>query len=373
VAIFAAHLYDKGRNWIAPVGAFESVEGTLRFDDASEFEITVKASHNRLPEMLTPGTRMALFLRGENVCQGPIRTQEGSGPGNNTTFTFGVEDNFRILKNFLVFQVPGGNMAAQSGAYNWTETGNIESVFKHMVELNLGTRGVEPVTVAPNLNRGGTITSSARMATVFNEMFPLLESKGLIAKVTSTPAGLVVDVVEPGTFANKLTESSRIIRKWRYKLEAPDVTNVIVGGGGQGTARVFKERWDAARHTLWGDHIEVFRDARDTSVTATLNDRGDETLFDGAGTTSLEVQLGETKSFKFGGPTGLKVGQIVTAEVANGLVSVTDTLREIEFSWNVDDGLELKGIIGRKVAPIAKVTTAMQRLSGSINKMKASQ
>lgn len=372
MALFQIDLFDNNRVWKAPVGAFVSIEGTVKHDDISVCEFTVKANHKRLGLMLTPGTRARIRLRGEKLIEGPIRTHGGEGPGIATTYTFGVEDNFRILKNFLVYQVPGGTMAQQATAYNWTQTGNIETVFKNMVSLNLGSRSVEPIIIAPNLGRGGTITSSARMATVFNEMFPLLESKGLGAKVDASPAGLTVDVFAPGTYPNKLSTQSRIIRKWKYKLEAPDVTNVVVGGQGQGTARVFIERSDAARSALWGDRIEVFRDARDAAALATLQERGDETLFDGQGSVSLEAVLAETTDFKFMGPNGVKVGQVVTAEIGNG-ITITDILREVNFSWDAESGFEMKAQIGRTLSPIAQVTNAMQRLANSTNKLKASQ
>jgi hypothetical protein len=373
MSLFQCDLYDRNRNWLAPVGSFVAVEGTARFDAISEFELTVKATHKRLGLMLTPGTRMKLRMRGETLIEGPIRTHGGAGPGTSTEFVFGVEDNFRILKNYLVYQVPGGTMAEQAAAYNWTETGNIEKVFKDMVALNIGDRSPEPIIIATNQNRGGTVTTSARMATVFNEMFPLLEEKGLGATVTATPAGLIVDVFVPGVYGTKLTEQSRIVRKWKYGLQAPDVTAVVVGGQGEGTARTFIEKTDSARELLWGDRIEVFRDARDASLLATYNDRADETLFDGGGTVGIKVTLAETSGFKIGGPTGLKVGQQVTASVANGMVEVTDILREFDFSWNAEDGLSVEAQIGQSVAPTAQISRAMGKLSDSLSKMKASQ
>lgn len=371
MSLFQADLYDKNRVWKAPVGAFESVEGTVRFDNISEFELTVKATHKRLGLMLTPGTRMKLRLRGDTLIEGPIRTHGGSGPGSSTTFTFGVEDNFRIFRNFLVYQVPGGTMAAQAGAFNYTITGNMETVFKDIVSKNIN-RGPEPIIMAPNFNRGGIVTSSARMATVYNELWPLLEARGLGAKVVASPGGLTIDVYEPGVYPTKLTEASRIIRKWTYDLKAPDVTHVVVGGGGQGTARVFIERGDNTRRTLWGDQIEVFRDARDTSDSATLIDRGDETLFDGAGSATIEAIISETTDFKFGGVNGAKVGQLVTAEVADGAISVTDILREVDFSWSADRGIQMKAQIGQPAAPTQKLTKAISKLSLSLEKLKAS-
>lgn len=373
MSIFRCDLYDMNRNWIAPVGSFVRVDGTVRFDDISEFELTVKATHRRLKEMLTPGTRMKLRLRGDTLIEGPIRTHEGAGPGSSTEFTFGVEDNFRILKNFLIYQVPGADIYHQNLAYNYTITGDAETVFKDIVQKNFGTRGGEPLIIAPNLHRGGTITSSARMATIFNEMFPILESKGLGATVKATPAGLVVDVYVPGTYPNKLTEQSRIVRKWKYALHAPDITSVVVGGQGQGTSRTFIDKQDYVAEELWGDRIEVFRDARDASDVLTYFQRADETIFEGRGTSSLKVKLAETGNFKFGGPQGLRVGQQVTAEVGGGAVKVTDILREIDFSWDAENGLSIDAQIGKSVAPTAAVARAMQRLSDSLSKLKASQ
>lgn len=368
--IFKAHLYDKNRVWECPVGAFEKIEGTIRYDNISDCEITVKATHKRLGLMLSPGTRLGLFLRGEWLMGGPIRSHEGEGPGTSTTYTFGVEDNYRVLRNFLVYPVPTSPLSSQT-LTNYTITGDMESVFKDIVSKNL-SRGPEPIIMAANLHRGGVVNSSARMATVYNELFPLLESKGLGAKVLQTPSGLIIDVYEPGVYENKLSETSRIIRKWKYKLEAPDATRVVVGGAGQGTARAFIERADTAAEALWGDRIEVFRDARDVTTTATMNERGDETLFDARGSVSITCELAETDTFRIGGAGGLKVGQICTAEIGNGAVTVTDVLREIDFSWDADDGLKLKAQIGQPVNPTAKLMKHISKLAMSVDKLKAS-
>jgi len=370
--LFQLDLYNKNRVWQAPVGSFISLEGTKRFDNISDLSFTVKATHKRLGLMLTPGTRVRCRLRGETFIEGPIREHAGAGPGVSGTFTFDVEDNFRVLRNLLIYQVPGGSMAAQSGAYRYEITGNMETVLKDIIDKNK-YRSFEPIILAPNLNRGGTVTAQARMAKIYNEVFPLLESMGLGVTIVASPAGLTIDVYEPGTYPNPLTEQSRVVRKWKSRVVAPDVTDVVVGGAGEGTARVFIRKTDTTAETLWGDHIEVFRDARDADNSDTLNERADETLFDGRGSASLEVTLAEAGNFKFGGPTGLKVGQVCTAKVANGLVEVTDILREIDFSYDAEKGLQLKGTIGRKTDPNAAVVNAISTLGGSLDKLKASQ
>lgn len=373
MSLFRLDLYDKNRNWIAPVGAFESLEGTKRWDNISDLSFTVKASHKRLPEMMTPGTRVRCQLRGQNFISGPIRTHDGFGPNNSGTFTFGVEDNFRILRNFLIFQVPGDTMANQSLAYNYTQTGPVETVFKDIVRLNIQDRSWEPIIIAPDLARGGVVTAQARMAKVYNEMFPLLESKGFGVTVDMTPAGLVVDLVPITTYPNTLTEASRVVRKWKYHLEAPSVNYVVVGGQGQGEARTFIDANVPYLQDLWGDRIEEFRDARDASDLSTYYERADETLFDGQGNVSLKLTLAETKNFKFGGTDGLNVGQQVTCRVADGSVEVTDLLREIDFSYSAEDGLKLTGTVGQVLDPQFQMAKAISALADQVARLKASQ
>lgn len=373
MSIFRLDLYNKNRVWQAPVGAFVSLEGTKRFDNISDLSFTVKATHRRIEQMCAPGTRVRCQLRGETFIEGPIRAWGGEGPGESGNFTFEVEDNFRILRNFLIFQRPGESMANQALAYRYEQTGAVETVFKTIVNLNIADRSYEPIIIATDMGRGGIVHAQARMAKVYNEMFPLLESMGLGVTVTASPAGLTVDVYEPGVYPNVLSEQSRIVRKWKSRVEAPEVTYVVVGGENQGTARTFIDKVDATREALWGDRIEAFRDARDANDLNTYTERADETLFEGAGKASIEVVLGETKNFRFGGPGGLKVGQIVTAKVGNGLVEVTDILREIEFTYDSEKGLRLKGIVGKKTDPTAQVVDALSTLSGSLNKLKASQ
>jgi hypothetical protein len=373
MSLFQLDLYNKSRVWQAPVGSFTSLEGTKRFDNISDLEFTVPATHNRLGLMMTPGTRVRCKLRGETLIEGPIRSHAGSGPGVQGAFTFGVEDNFRILRNFLIYQRPGQDMVDQGLSYRYEITGNVETVFKDLITKNVVSRSIEPVIVATNQNRGSVITSQARMAKIYNEMFPFLEAQGFGVTVTASPAGLTVDLYQPGTYANPLTESSRVIRKWKYRLEAPDVTHVVVGGEGEGTARTFMSKTDTARQTLWGDRIEEFRDARDANNLDTYEERADETLFEGRGAVGIEVQLAETKNFHFHGSDGLHVGQLVTAKVAGGAVNVTDILREIEFSYNVEDGLKLTGVIGHETDPNVRMAKTIAKLAGSLGKLKASQ
>ena len=80
---------------------------------------------------------------------------------------------------------------------------------------------------------------------------------------------MVLDCYEPAPYPNVLTEQSRVIQKWSFSGGAPEATSGVLGAQGQGEAREFLAFQDAARERTWGDVIEVFKDARDTSDSAT--------------------------------------------------------------------------------------------------------
>ncbi len=78
---------------------------------------------------------------------------------------------------------------------------------------------------------------------------------------------------------------------------------------------------------------------------AELLERGAETLAEGAPTFGLSVTLSETKHFRYGGPSGPRVGDLVPLEVAPGFVH-TDVLREVVIDWTTRGGLQIKQLVG---------------------------
>lgn len=365
-------IYDKDCQWKAPLGDLKSIAGTVRHNTISEATLTVASNHHRADLLGERGARLGIKLRGEPLMTGPIRTPSGAGPGVGGDLVYGVQSDFRILHNVLGWPSPSKPLTNQGddGAYYTIGRQPAETVLKDVVAKNAVTRLGLPLTIAPDLGRGADIESSFRMHPLYDRLFPAVDTAGLGVSVTMAYGGLVLDVYVPKVYPNVLTEQSRVIQKWSFSGTGPDSTRVVIGGQGQGDLRVFEALADTALEAAWGDVIEVFRDARDTADGATYLMRGQETLDETAPRGTLTVELAETERFRYGGPKGIHVGDLVTARVGNN-ITVTDVLREMSFSWNRDDGLKLSSTIGPKDDPMDQLMTAITTLARGVHDLKA--
>src|SRR3546814_21002654 len=100
-----------------------------------------------------------------------------------------------------------------------------------------------------------------------------------------------------------------------WSRRPPEMTRVVVAGPGEGTARIYRSRVNAALETTWGDVIEGSIDARDIKIDDPNRDplmdaRGDAALPDAGLKYGLSVQLLESSHFRYRG-TGLHVGDLV--------------------------------------------------------------
>lgn len=371
-APFRVDIYDKDCRWKAPLGDLKSIAGTVRHNDISEAVVTVAANHHRAALLGAKGARLGITFRGEPLLTGPIRAPSGAGPGAAGDLVYSMQSDFRILHNVLGWPSPSKPLTQQGddGAYYTIGRRPAETVLKDVVARNAVERLGFPLTIAPDLGRGAIMEASFRMHPLYDRLFPGLDTAGLGVSVTMAYGGLVLDTYVPRIYPNVLTEQSRVIQKWSFSGTGPDATRVVVGGQGQGDLRIFEAIPDTALEAEWGDIIEVFRDARDTADGATYLLRGQETLNETAPRGTLTVELAETDRFRYGGPKGIHVGDLATARVRAG-ITVTDVLREVNFSWNRSDGLKLSSTIGPKDDPLDNLMKAITTLARGVHDLKA--
>lgn len=371
-APFRIDIYDKDCKWKAPLGDLKSIKGTVRHNAISEATLAVAANHIRTDLLGAPGARLGIKLRGEPLMTGPIRAPSGAGPGVGGDLVYGVQSDFRILHNVLGWPSPTKPLTQQGddGAYYTIGRQPAETVLKDVVARNAVERLGFPLTITPDLGRGADIEASFRMHPLYDRLFPAVDTAGLGVTVTMAPGGLVLDVYVPRVYPNVLTEQSRVIQKWSFSGTGPEATRVVIGGQGQGDQRIFEAIKDSPLETAWGDVIEVFRDARDTADGTTYLMRGQETLDETAPRGTLTVELAETERFRYGGPKGIRVGDLATARVGNN-VTVTDVLREMNFSWDRPGGLKLSSTIGPKDDPMDQLMQAITTLARGVHDLKA--
>lgn len=357
------------------VGAFMDVQGKLRDNAISDLTLTVSNQHIRGDLLGAPGTRIKAYFRDEYLISGPLRQRAG---GQTSSLVFDCQSDWRVMHNFLGYVNPTERVASGQRLTRQGEEGReytigrrpAETVLKDVVQKNVVERAAQRLTVAPDLKRGKVMEASFRMHPLYDRLFPAVQDAGLVVTVQQGEGGLVLDCYEPKPYPNVLTEGSRAIRNWEFNGGAPEATRGVLGGQGVGELREFLYFQDAAREAEWGDAIEVFMDARDTSDTTTHTQRIASALADTAAKSSLTIDLAETENFHILGEGGLKPGQLVTAQVGRHL-PITDRVTEIDFSWNAADGLKLSATIGPKDDPDELVLQAINSLFRSILDLKA--
>jgi hypothetical protein len=368
--MFEFAIFGKDYQWRAPLGNVTELKATIRHNAISEATLTIPASHKRQGMLREPGARLRIRYRGEHLISGPVRLQSAEGPGVSGSLTFSIQSDFRVLSNFLGWPAPSSPISQQGddGAY-WTMRGNAESVVKAAVRLNITERSAFPLAIAENQNRGGTVDVSLRMHPLFDRLFPAVDTAGLGVDVQMVPGGLVLDCYVPRVRRTKLTEQSRVVRNWKFTASAPEATRGVIGAQGVGELREFITFGSPEREALWGDVIEVFKDARDTSDSATHASRAKEALDDTDGAGSLTVDLAESGSFRIFGPNGVKPGDVVTAVVGPG-IEVTDVVREVTLDWSRNDGLKLSAAIGPKDEPLEQIMKALMALARGVTDLR---
>lgn len=352
-APFRITVYDRDyvrQGWI---GDPESLSVSVHHNAAGDAALTLAMGNPKTPALLERGARVVIEYLGEHLISGPVRARAGSGPKAQGSVTFTVVDDFRLFQRVLGIPDPWTALTATPGtrAEFHTISGPAETVLKTAVTANAVDRLGEPVTVAPDLGRGADITASFRFHPLHDLLFPAVDAAGIGVTVRQDGTGLLVDCYEPALYPRKLTEAGGSIAAWSWTQAEAEATDIITGGPGQGTARLFAKFTDTALAAELGERIEAFRDVTDTADPSVTSWRAAAALTETRAKSGLSVTFAESESFRYGGEFGVRVGDLVELEVGEGPVGegrlvITDTLRSASFSWTRDNGLEIVPAVG---------------------------
>jgi hypothetical protein len=275
----------------------------------------------------------------------------------------------------IAFLYELGRSRFAGSAYD-TRTGVCETILRQYVDLNAisavndldnQSRVVSGLALLADGARGSTVTGNARFDPLMTK-----DSGGLLQLLAraSNPA-LGFKVVQNGTALNltiyqpadktsnaKFSMDLGNLADFDYVIEAPDLDSegnaVIVGGGGEGAARIFESGFDTTSIGRWG-RGESFVDARDTSEIATLAQRRDEALAASKERTSFTGELAPVASMIFGFDYDL--GDKVTALIDGS--PITDIIREVR--------IELDGKNAETITPTIGSVDAQQIVDANTN------
>lgn len=363
-------VYDKAfvrKGWL---GNPESVTVTVGYNIVGTADVTFPSDHIRAADILTEGARLVIEYPGLALplITGPVTEVKGQGPEGQSMVTVTITDDLSILWETLGWQVPTAAISAQGTAEYRTYTGTAETIIKTMATEQAVTRFGHPLTVAPDLARGAVIPGGVkiRMHPLAERLFPAAEQAGLGIRVYQSGPGLVLDVYEPRTYSKTISEEAGTLRSWKWNRTRPTATDVVGGGAGEGTARMFRTASDPALAALYGRKIEVFADARNGETAQELDQSNSEVLFEGKPKSGLELELSETPYFRYG---TVIVGDRVT--IRAGALEITDVLRAATVTWTLSGGLKVQPSVGQAAASSdAKMAAAIKTLWRGLTNLK---
>lgn len=367
VAEVEVAIYDKDFAFKGWVGNPLILTATPRHNQQPTASIALAGDDPKLALLAPEGHRAVIRFRGEHCVGGPLRLRRGDGLTGSRVVTFEVEDDWRLAKNLLLWQVPGSAITSQSGSEYHVVTGPAETVVKTLLGAAI-TRTARPITVAPDLGRGDTITVQARMDKAVDVLFPLVDQAGIGITVRQVGAGLVLDCYEPTDAPIALSEAGGTLTELGWSQQLPSVTRVVLGADGDGTARHFRALVDGDLEDALGDVIETFVDARDlkhddVGFEAAATARMQAAIAAGASQAGISVSLIESETFRYGGPNGRHVGDRVVLNLADGQ-TITDVLRSASLTWS-RAGVNVTPVVGERRddtdTTFARAITALAR------------
>lgn len=365
VTPFGITVYDGMLNKLGTVGAAESVTVTLRHNGVSTAQVQVPGETPRLMDLLKDDARVVMTFDGKFLMSGRKVAHEGSGPSQRSSWTFTFNGDEVLLDSMLAWPVPGAALNAQTSEYD-KRTAAAETVLKAVVNANKArVQGLNLVAISTTTDqgRGSSITVADRFHPIRDRIMTAVDGSGIGVTVrqsadgASSP-GLIVDCYAERTYPRVLTEESGVIAAWKVSWSAPTATRVVIGGKGDGTARVFSAAFNSTLEQSLHYAVETFLDATDTDTDADRIARGQAYLADNGIKSGLAVSLSQTDTFKFdpapaAGSSRLGLGDVVTLQIGPRLpngqrVTVTDRVTAVSLNWKTgsDGGLSVTPQVG---------------------------
>ena len=251
-----------------------------------------------------------------------------------------------ILARRIIAAYAGSSEAAKSDA--------AETVVKEFVDEQMGSAGREPFT-GLSIEADGAGGNSISISRPYRNLLEVCQEIAAIGggdfDVVGIGAALfefrwydgqrgddhtVATGTEPVIFS---TAFGNMLRP-RLVKQSARATAVLVAGGGEGEARAWEWR-PASLPSNW-QLREVFRDARDTDDTDTMQARGDAELNAGRAVSELQFDVLQTSSSVYG--VHYALGDLVTARYRDAEYNLKITRVMLNFDEAEDISLEFEDV-----------------------------
>ena len=328
VGLFDQKLRRRGRVMV-PSGSV-----VIRRNGVGTFTLDMVGSP--IMNRLAPGWHVAIFdPEGRQIMSGMPNQHRTESKTGVVTRTVSGRSHLGWVADMITLPTPSSPADQQADTAYWRDTGTALDVAARLVESHVGAkahaRWRRPITMHPET--GGKKT---KVETRFQ---PLLdEVRSILGDDHTIHAWLEDGAVHIGYSTPKdlrrrvrLSEASGGVTGWTLEQTAPTVTDVLVAGQGQGTARELKLM--SGNPNEWGTTVLQFQDRRDTEDPDELVKAGEDTLAEGQEQASvvLETTTGLHRRLF----TDFQIGDTITVTLAPG-VEVQDIVQSAQIDWGAD-------------------------------------
>lgn len=306
---------------------------------------------------------------------------------NATQFYSGQVDEGAVYNTALTAAQVAAHFVAGTTAHSQydTRTGQASNILLLYTAANLTNpvnidRDLAVMSTAADPAVGTTVTGNARGDELLTLLQQLASAGGDIGfrVVQISNSQLQFQVYQPTdrTGNAKFSQDLQNLFDFAYSLAGPNANSVMVWGGGVGTGRTSVLTRDAASVTNWG-LVEGFIDARDTSDTITMNQRGQAEINAQSEQTNLALTPRDTDTVQFGRDYNL--GDIVAVQIDGN--TITNKIRSVHIQLQSPDeeiitpgiGNPSQGEVARWFDAYAARTAALNRVQQALNRLSAAQ
>jgi len=345
-----------------------------RFLDVGGFSLTLPLKDPKVPKLVNGGW-LQFLSNDQEIIAGQIRGRKIVNDESNVggTLTVYGPSAEQVIADRLAYPVPTSAATSQSAADYDRRSGAAETVVKAYVNLNAGpgalaARRTSGLVIEADLGRGSSVKGSARMTNLVELLSGLCTAGGIGWRVRFNGDALEFQVYVPSDKSGTAKFGSDLgnLVSFEQTAEAAKTNVAIVGGQGDGTARVFREVIDSAAVASWNNRTETFVDRRDSTDTVELDQAGTEEIVNNGPVNGLSIKTADTPKLMF--YRDYFLGDKVSIPEAN----VVDILREIEINWDADGGPSASTTVGSaSTTGTMKMIKRLDELTAQVEALQA--
>jgi len=324
---------------------FTKLSAKLRFNNVSTWALDLPTGPSAV-QLRQPNWGIRIDRDDTTVVSGNMKQAQTKSTIDGDVMTVtGVDDTTVLVDNLARPQPATAAPPYSVNAYD-TRHGIGSTIMQAYVDANIGpsapsnwqvpglTLGVDPVV-------GDIVDMDARWRPLYDVIYSLaISARGLGFRVVQVGAGLQFQVWQPVDHSAGVVFGRGLdnLGDYSFTQTRPTANYIVCGGGGEDTARVIREGSDATSIAAWGQ-VTMFRDRRDTSDTALMDQTIAEELTKGGALTAVTADLLSLPGRSWPGDFGL--GDQVTVVIEDE--PIVDVVQQI--------GIDVSGTDGEIITP----------------------